>query len=370
MADLPVLIAGGGLAGLATAIGLAGQGIGVQVLERSKDLNEMGAGLQIGPNAVRALRAIGAWEAVKDIVHLPPAILVRDGKTGRVLEHLRLDGFVRKFGAPYGVARRADLHANLLKLVRGMPQISLSTGTEVLDFQATTDAVYAGGHKGRALIGADGIHSAVRQSLFPSHRVETLPFTFHRHTAPILQTGFGDAIQCVNLWMGAGWHAVHYPVDDSMLNVVAVSEGVASNLPDCLPDRLKQIIESASFIGSWPALRVGELERWTNGNVCLTGDAAHGTVPFLAQGAAMAFEDAAAMAHVFRTNRSIHEKFIAFEGLRRSRCRILDAKSLRTGGVYHWRGALATARNLAFIVPGLSPSLKSLRWLYAQKNAY
>jgi 2-polyprenyl-6-methoxyphenol hydroxylase-like FAD-dependent oxidoreductase len=364
MANLPILIAGGGLAGLATAIGLAGQGIDVQVLERSKDFNETGAGLQVGPNAVRALRAIGAWEAVENIVHLPPAILVRDGRNGHVLENVRLDGFARMFGAPYGVARRAALHAGLLQRARDLPTITLCTGTDVLDVQVNAGSVWASGRAGQALIGADGVHSVVRQALFPSHGTKALPFTFHRYTASLAQAGLGDAIQSVNLWMGPGWHAVHYPVDGSSLNLVAVSEGVASELPDFLPDRLQHIIESASFIGSWPALRVGNLERWANGNICLTGDAAHGTVPFLAQGAAMAFEDAAAMADVFRMKRSVHENFIAFESLRRTRCRKLDVKSLRTGGIYHWRGALATVRNLAFAVPRFSPSLQSLRWLY------
>lgn len=362
MVDHPVLVAGGGIAGLAAALSLARQGESTILLEREARFSEVGAGLQLGPNAVAALRAIGAWDAVEPITSQPPEIHMRDGRDGRLLKRLRLTKvFEQRYGAPYRVAHRADVHAALLAMCRANPRIDLRNGTPLEDFvQSSTSVTVNGELQGRCLLAADGVHSVTRQILMPGTKAVDSGFIFHRALQHAVVSNEVD-YACVNLWMLPNAHVVHYPVGrDQRLNLVCVSE--SSETVDQIQRRccraLGLLLAQMSF-SPWPGLFAPAPSQWRFDRVTLIGDAAHGTLPFLAQGAAMALEDAASLQRI--------DNVWTVPQSRLQRTARLHRQTLSTGRNYHLSGAMGELRNLAL---GLMPQamiLRQLDWIYSQK---
>ncbi len=367
----PILVAGGGIAGLAAAVGLARAGGDVLILERAVVLEEVGAGLQLGPNAAQGLQALGAWDAVEAVTYAPPEIHIRDGRSGSLLQRIPLGaGFTRRFGAPYRVAHRADLQAGLLSVVKQQRKIDLRLGQEVRHLlDNTTSSVKVqtpqGTVTGSCLIAADGVGSSIRQHLFPAHAAVAQPYTINRALLPDVPVVDGVAMECVNLWFLPEAHVVHYPVGRGRFNVVKVLDEPA-RAPQ-LTTALARILDHVPAWSTWQSLCVPSLPVWHEKAVCLIGDAAHGTLPFLAQGAAMALEDAVALAETDdRADPS--GGFATFERLRKSRVERLDRQSRCLGGVYHAVGLKAAARNAALkFLPG-SMGLRSVKWIYARAS--
>ncbi len=365
MGQYPAIIAGGGIAGLAVALGL-GDRDGL-ILEKSACFTAAGAGLQLGPNAIRALQKLGAWDAVSAITKSPPEIHIWDGVTGKRLKRLALGpGFERRFGAPYCVAHRADLHRALLEVVKSRPNLILKTAAHV----TRTDSVDGGvrlevGSKvlrGLQLWAADGVHSAIRQILVPGSAPIDSGARFHRVLLAKIPAVNAVAFECVNLWMFPGGHVVHYPVGwANLLNVVAV-------VPDGITPRihfanagasLKIIVSLLDAASIWPGLYVNPLPAWQFGNVTLSGDAAHGTLPYLAQGAAMALEDAAALVGI--TGESILTEAIK---QRQRRTALLHQKTLAAGRMYHLMGMRGALRNTAITLAPAQFLQNQLGWIY------
>lgn len=347
----PISIIGGGIAGLATAIAAARSGRSATIYEKAKSFEPVGAGLQLGPNAVRALKAIGAWDAVEPITSSPPAICMRDGKSGKLLKHISLGKtFEQRFGQAYRVALRADLHKALLAVASQHSAIEIKLGKDI----SVEDLDHS-----NPIVAADGVNSKTRTQYFQSNAAITTTDVAYRALFPKPEIN-GVDMDCVNLWLCPQSHVVHYPVgQDQKLNIVAITQ---SALPQThyanSAGSLRQIINATLDWKEWPLAYVAPLPAWTKGNVTLVGDSAHGTLPYLAQGAAMALEDAAAFA---ATNFN-PEKF--FE-LRAARCTKLHNASLRAGKIYHLVGAAAKARNLALAVMPERSFLAGLNWLYA-----
>ncbi len=340
-------ILGGGIAGLAAAIALARQGHEVAVLEKAKTFDPIGAGIQLGPNAVRALQKIGAWDAVEPVTYAPPALCFRSGTSGRVLKQVPLGtAFESRFGQPYRVAHRADLHAGLLSVAQSLPQIEIAIATSA-DPSGVAGPVLA----------ADGLWSTTRERLFPNTAA-------HAQTSPLFRAMVempqnpNIRFECVNMWYYPGAHVVHYPAGRSgKLNLVIDAPKIGPRLHFARAAKiLLDVISSAPNWTQWTAAYVNPLATWHKNNVLLIGDAAHGTLPYLAQGGAMSLEDAAAL----MTTTDPGE----FEKLRLSRCTNLHEQTLRMGKIYHLSGIGALVRNTALRFSSAESVLGRMAWIY------
>ncbi len=367
----PILIAGGGIAGLAAALAAAAAGREARVFERASTFEEVGAGLQLGPNAVRALQRIGAWETVAAIASSPPAIVMRHAVSGKTVRRVQLAGiFEGMFGAPYRVAHRADLHGALLAATRAHSGVSISGGAAVetiADDGGRVRITLQSGEvaEGDLLIAADGMRSGLRQKMWPGSQSVFAGQIIHRALTDVA-TDIADP-DCVNLWMGPGFHAVHYPVGKNRkLNIVLVAhrgQSAEEIIGECCPD-LQRVLASATSWLPWEARHVPALATWVKGRVVLLGDAAHGTVPYFAQGSAMALEDAALLADVLHEAGAMPANFARMNE-RMARVTAVHRASVRQGKIYSLSGPAALARDLALRLLPEHKFLAQLRWLYA-----
>jgi 2-polyprenyl-6-methoxyphenol hydroxylase-like FAD-dependent oxidoreductase len=352
MDPAPYIISGGGIAGLAAALALAPDP--TIILEKSTRFEEVGAGLQLGPNAVRALQKLGAWDAVEPFTNSPPEIHIWDGKAGKLLKRIRLGvEFGKRFGAPYRVIHLADLHAALLSLARKLPQLKIRAGVEVTSWRDGPSGpdvfVTSANHiHGRFLFGCDGVNSSLRRAAVPRSAALDSGFTIHRALIDFPRPECDIAWECVNLWLCPGAHAVHYPVGASQkLNIVATARnGVALATAFAKSSSaLQQLLTAPPTWLPWPGLHAPPLQDWQQGSMLLLGDAAHGTLPFLAQGAAMALEDAAFLKH--HKPKPPPATGDSDWQIRRKRTARLHAATMRTVKHYHAEGLHALLRNIA-----------------------
>jgi salicylate hydroxylase len=386
MTELPFLIAGGGIAGLAAAIGLSGLGP-VRLFERAEAFEEVGAGLQMSPNGVRALQELGAWDAVDPACVIPSEIHIRDGRSGKILQRISLGrDFEKSFGAPYRVCHRADLLAGLAETARQNPAIELAAGRSVTGLQQEAAPILrlADGEmaKGRAVIAADGIRSTLREAV--CGRIEPVDrgHTIFRALIPMASVPPEIEADCVTLWLCPGGHVVHYPVSNwRSFNVVAVSDvpaeesgwGIAApsrSILECLPgisDVLAGLLGVPNEWLRWQGADLPELPCWSNGSVVLVGDAAHATLPFLAQGAVMALEDACILRRDISANSVLPSAFLTYEGARKARTSRIQSQSRRMGRLYHLNGIAGHARNLGFSLMGPNAALRQMSWIYGWK---
>ncbi|WP_373506140.1 FAD-dependent monooxygenase [Aestuariivirga sp.] len=384
MSDLPFLVVGGGIAGLGAALGLSGLGAGVRLFEQAAAFEEVGAGLQMSPNGVRALQALGAWDAVEPSCVIPSEIHVKDGVSGALLQRIRLGKtFENRFGAPYRVCHRADLLAGLVATARNRPAIELRnssavTGVELAVAQAALVLDVGETAAGRAVIAADGIRSRLRQEVCgkvdPVHRGHLI----HRGLIPLKSVPPEIEIDCVTLWLCPGGHVVHYPVSNwRSFNIVAAVDGTAAeggwqqpagsdemmrHFPAVVED-LSALLAAVPDWRRWQGADLPELPRWSKGNLVLAGDAAHATLPYLAQGAVMALEDAVVLSQQVRTASSLGSAFTTYESLRRARTSRIQAQSRRMGWAYHARGATALARNAVLRLGG-GVAVRQMEWIF------
>ena len=347
-------IIGGGIAGLDSALGLSTSGAGVQIFERTPMFDHVGAGLQLGPNAARALQKLGAWDAVMPMTYAPPEIHIRSGQTGKLLTRLILGSrFEQRYGFAYRVAHRADLHTALNSVVSQRPNIILTMGQD----RDAQDLAKTG-----PVIAADGVWSKTRERLFSGSTAVTLPDRIFRSLVEMPKATGDVAFECVNLWMFPGGHVVHYPVGkDGQLNLVAVTQGAepTSHFAQAAP-ALMQILALPHSWLPWPAAIVPKLPSWYRDNLLLVGDAAHGTVPYLAQGAAMALEDAACLMEFAQQQ----DFFAQVEALRKLRTERLGEASLKAGQIYHAVKPMAWLRDIGLSIAGTLLSEQRQDWIY------
>jgi salicylate hydroxylase len=325
----PIVIAGAGIGGLTAALALARAGKRVLVLERAARIKEVGAGLQIAPNAGRVLAALGLDGALTEAALEPQAINIRRGRDGAVLARLDLSGARASWGAPFRVFHRADLQQTLLKAALAEPGVEIRTSVRAGDFDDRAGFVRLRVHVAQGveeidasgLVGADGQRSSVRGHLFRTER--DAPFysglTAWRALVPADRAPAALRARESNLWMLPGAHVVHYPLrDGAVINVVVIvaeeprsEDGAAilslegPQLARALESKrpgadLLALIEAGATWRHWPLFARPPLPGWSRGAVTLLGDAAHPMLPFLAQGAAQAIEDAQALGDAFR----------------------------------------------------------------------
>ena len=383
----PILIAGGGIGGVAAALALADCGYRCRILERRTAFSEAGAGIQIGPNGVRALRALGVDQELKPKVGKPAEIVIYDGKRGRPLTVLPLGSDIEaRLGAPYWTAHRADLHAALLQRAQRHDLIAISLGFAAGRLEAIPDGIRVlptegAALTGAALIGADGLWSKVR-GYVADH--SALRFAGRRaYRAVIPAHAAPNALQgnATGLWLARGAHVVHYPVrcgaEIALVVIVSGNSGpahewgqdtepaVVQAAVEGLMPAVMPLIASCPSWKSWALYDLPPLARWSNGRVALLGDAAHPVLPFLAQGGVLALEDALTLAQcVADGGNDITAAFAAYGKARIKRTRHVAAVSRRNGTIYHLGGAAAVARNMVLRASPAPRLLGQYDWIY------
>ena len=386
------LIAGGGIGGLAAAMALARRGIACEILERSHFAEETGAGIQLGPNATRAVQALGAREAIEPLGFRPEAIVIYDGVSGDRLTSVPLGSAIeQRFGAPYLTLRRTDLHAALRAALAGLGTVTLKPGFELaaIDTQAGNRIIARAKDgseaKGACLIGADGVWSGLRAIVSPAASLRFAGATAWRAQVPrdTLPAPFADPI--VGLWLGPRTHLVHYPVGGGAdLNVVAVTEDGASrqgwsqsgSASDVIASfarwtkPAKDLLERVEGWRGWSLYRLTGLKSWSAGPITLLGDAAHPVLPYLAQGAALAIEDAVVLAACLADEPgNPASAFRRYEELRRPRAARVQRTARRFGLLYHLGSPWAEARNLILARRREANALRRFDWLYGRVDA-
>ena len=385
----PILIAGGGIGGLALALALAQKGRGSIVLEQRDAFAAAGAGIQLGPNGVRVLQRLGVADALRPLVGEPEAIRVHEGGTARTLATLPLGEWIAaRHGAPYWVAHRGDLHGTLLAAAAAEPRITLRPGFGLAALEQTqegVEATSAGGEAlaGRALVGADGLWSSVRQVVCPAPAPQFAGATATRAIIPAAQAGALRA-PVVGLWLTPGVHVVHYPVraGAEIAVVVIAGEDWQGREWEAEADRKRLLARMRGFHGGltevlarvpqwrkWALYRLPPLPRWSAGRIALLGDAAHPMLPYLAQGGVLALEDAVVLGDCLEAHPGDEAHALrAFEAKRRARAQRVQAMSLRQGRIYHLAPPLSWARDAALrLIPG-AWLMAGYDWLYGWRG--
>lgn len=389
-----VLIAGGGIAGMAAALGASHAGWDARLFERSPQFSEVGAGVQLGPNVVRRLQAWGLQKALQQVVALPQQLVARSGINGKVLASAPLgQSMVERYGAAYVTIHRADLHGVLHQAAQQRADIFINPGqavSELLGAERVT-TIRTSANKvveGDALMLADGVWSKLRGPLLgDSSRPRVSGHLAYRALLPMADVPVGWRSNEVTVWLGPHMHAVHYPVRrGEMMNIVVIIEGPAPQdmehwdhaanaqaleqaLRHC-SSNLQDLVRSVPAAGGqwrlWPLSDRAPLqgpEGMARGLVGLIGDAAHPMRPYLAQGAGMAIEDAAELQRALAMDDLEVELRLRRYAINRwERNARVQARSIRNGNIFHATGPVRWGRDLTMRM--LGSQLMDLPWLY------
>jgi 2-polyprenyl-6-methoxyphenol hydroxylase-like FAD-dependent oxidoreductase len=385
--ELPILVAGGGIGGLVAAYALARKGVPVRVLEQAPEFREIGAGIQLGPNIFRALDKVGLKEAVLADAHIPPAMEMRCALSGERVIRIPLDDsrFRAKFHYPYAVTHRADIHAAILRGCQGNNLVTLETQRTVEGYEEDGDAVsvrLSTGEriKGRALIGCDGMWSRIREQLVGDGKPRASGHIAYRGVLKREDVPADLWKPDVILWAGPRTHLVHYPLRRGELwNIVAVfhsdryeegwnAEADAKELWAHFEGQRPEVLRMLERIETWRMWVLCDREpikEWTEGRVALLGDAAHPMLQYLAQGAAMATEDAVVLADkVAAQPDDIPAAFQAYVQERYLRTARVQIMARVYGDFYHARGPAAELRNQMLGCRTPEESYEGIAWLY------
>ncbi len=385
--DNPIIIVGGGIGGLAAAVALSNKGFPVHVLEQADEFGEIGAGIQLGPNVLRALGRIGLRDRVMDVAWVPNAMEMRCALTGKSITRIPLkENFERRFGEVYAVIHRADLHDVILQDAKTHPNITLETSRQVADFEDIDTGVRVklkdGATIGGAgLIGCDGLWSTIRQSIVGDGKPLVSGHIAFR--AVLARKDVPEDLWSpdVILWAGPRTHLVHYPLRRGELyNLVVVFhsdryeegwdvEGSASELTAHFRDQRPEVLRLLDKIETWRMWVLCDREpikEWTKGNATLLGDAAHPMLQYLAQGANMATEDAVQLAEdIAAQPEDLNAAFRSYQSKRYLRTGRVQVMSRIYGQFYHAAGVTAELRDISLGSRQPEDAYKSSEWLYS-----
>lgn len=389
-----VIVAGAGIAGLTAALAMAKAGLRVTLLEQADKLLETGAGLQLSPNATRVLTSLGLRERLLPQVVAPHAIRVMSGGSGREIMRIPLADAEKKYGAPFWVLHRADLQAALVAAAQGSMDITLKLGTRVEDFAAHVKGVSVLGRqdrqvfdeRGMVLIGADGIWSNVAARLKRQRPAQFSHRTAWRALVPADSVPAEFRAPFVHLWLGLDAHLVHYPLKGgALINIVGIVHDEWNETGWSAPgepkeilrhfarwtwhDRARDLIATPKRWLKWALYERKAAFRGGEGPVSLIGDAAHPMLPFLAQGAGMAIEDAAVLAWCLKEYRDDPADALrAYEGARRLRTARAQQVSHKQGTIYGRSGPEALIRNLGMKLMGGEKLRARYDWIYTWRS--
>ena len=382
---LPVIVAGGGIGGLAAALALVRQGFTVKVLEQAPQIGEIGAGIQLGPNAFHAFDALGIGDKARGRAVYTDEMVMHDALDETLVGRIPTgEAFRRRFGNPYAVIHRVDVHLSLLEGAQETGRVEFLTGTHVERVEQDADSVtvydqHGNAYRGIALIGADGVKSVVRKQ-YVNDPPRVSGHVVYR--AVVDKKDFPENLQwnAASIWVGPNCHLVHYPLrGGEQYNVVVtfhsrgqeewgVTEGspeeVQSYFQGICP-KARQLIELPKSWKRWATADCEPIDTWSFGRVTLLGDAAHPTLQYLAQGACMALEDAVTLGEALRVNGNDFIK--AFELYQRSRVArtariVLSAREM--GRIFHAKGVERLVRNDLWKGRSAERFYDAMEWLY------
>ncbi len=400
---LKVLIAGGGIGGLSAALACTREGAEVGLFERHAEFSEFGAGIQLSPNVVKVLYSWGLQQAMEEVAAFPGRMQVRSAGSGSILGNLRLgEAMVERYGAPYLTIHRADLHQLLLAALQQQGRAALHLSSGVMGFEQTEhDVALQLAHdqheRGDLLVGADGGWSSIRQQLLSDGPPQPTGHLAYRALISQARLPVHLRSSQVTAWLGPQMHVVQYPVrGGEWLNVVAIvhgrvqgdmshwdHSGNAHELQQRLRTCCKELRDLVQAVPDWrlwalsirPPMR--SAREHANGRVALLGDAAHPMVPYLAQGAGMAIEDAAVLARVLEQGGLLGAQPAAdgaaalgrvpsllrlYAQQRWQRNARVQATAIRNGKIFHASGLMAFGRNAVMKIRG--EGLMDQPWLY------
>ena len=382
---MPVLIAGGGIGGLAAALALTRRGFEVKVLEQAPEIGEIGAGIQLGPNAFHAFDALGVGDKARGRAVYTDFMVMHDAvdeyQVGKIPTG---EAFIKRFGNPYAVIHRVDVHTSLLEGAQETGKVEFLTSTRVERIEQDAHGVtvfdqHGNAHKGLALIGADGVKSVVR-----AHYVnDPARVTGHVvYRAVVDKKDFPENLQwnAASIWVGPNCHLVHYPLrGGEQYNVVVTfhsrqqeewgvtdgsKEEVQSYFQGICP-KARQLIDLPKSWKRWATADREPIGQWSFGRATLLGDAAHPTTQYMAQGACMALEDAVTLGEALRLKGNDFEKaFDLYQRARVSRTARIVLSGREMGRIYHAKGVERLVRNDLW--RGRSPErfYDAMEWLY------
>ena len=383
--DNTVLVAGGGIGGVAAALALTRQGFRVKVLEQAAQLGEIGAGIQLGPNAFAAFDALGVGPQARARAVYTDEMVMHDAMDESLVGRIPTgETFRQRFGNPYAVIHRADVHQSLLEGALASDRIELITGCSVHQVQADGARVavldqHGHCHEGTALVGADGVKSAVRQQ-FVGDAARVSGHVVYR--AVVNRDDFPENLRwnAASIWVGPNCHLVHYPLrGGEQYNVVvtfhsreqelwSVREGSREEVLsyfDGICPRARQLITLPKDWKRWATADREPIGQWTFGRTTLLGDAAHPTLQYLAQGACMALEDAVTLGEALRVcGNDVPTAFDRYQHARIARTARVVLSAREMGRLFHAQGVERLVRNSLW--KGRSPErfYDAMEWLY------
>ncbi len=385
-ADLPIIIVGGGLGGLTTALALGRAGRRVRILEQAPEFGAIGYGVQLGPNVVPMFDRLGITAKVFDNADMPEACVMLDAYSGEEITRLALGAsFRERFRHPYIIVHRVDLHRVLTDACRTRPEIAFEPAVAATGFEDRGDRVIvqtADGTclEGAALIGADGLHSTVRAKLRQEGEPHQFGYVAQRTLLPMPAVPDPVPRRNVYMWAGPGFHVVHYPLrHGAEFNIVAVYR--TSTFADRLAERdhraevkrtfagahaaIQAMLAMMNFERRWPLADRDPIRHWHKGRVTLVGDAAHPTLQSLAQGACMAIEDGVCLAALIDLADGDFERaFAQYEAERYVRTARLQLESRYMWGIYHAEDIARDVVRQTFAERTEEDLFRCLAWLY------
>lgn len=382
------IVAGGGIGGLSAALGLARAGKEVVVLEQAPQLGEIGAGIQLGPNAFHCFDYLGVGDEARAVGVYVDALRMMDAVDGQEVTRLMLnDGFRERYGNPYAVVHRADLHSVLVDACVRTAKIELRSSSKVTNYVRKGNHVsvsLADGSvlDGLALIGADGLRSATRAQVVGDGEPLVSGHASYRTTIPIEKMPEDLRWNMMTLWAGPKCHLVHYPLKGGKVFNLVVTYHRGSTEPiagkpvsnaevregfDSVCEQALQIIDHGENWKLWVLCDRDPVDIWVDGNVALLGDAAHPMRQYLAQGACMAMEDAVCLSHhISNCGDDIEKALKAYEKQRIARTARVQLTSRLFGDyVFHPSGAAAMARNAVMSSRTQEQWYERVDWLYS-----
>jgi len=385
--DLPVLVAGGGIGGLAAALALVRQGFKVQVLEQAPEIGEIGAGIQLGPNAFHAFDALGVGEKARGRAVYTECMVMHDALDETLVGRLETgDAFRKRFGNPYAVIHRVDIHGSLLEGVKESSLAEFHTNTRIVKIEQgdATQGVVAVDQNGKrwhgqALIGADGGKSVVRDQ-FVGDPPRVTGHVVYR--AVVDKADFPDDLKwnAASLWAGPKCHLVHYPLrGGEQYNVVVTfhsrqqeqwgvtdgsKEEVESYFQGICP-KARQLIELPKSWKRWATADKEPIDTWYWGRTTILGDAAHPTTQYMAQGACMALEDAVTLGEALRVSNNNWEAALPlYQTNRVARTARIVLSAREMGRLYHAAGVERLVRNQLWRNRSQDRFYDAMEWLY------
>jgi 3-hydroxybenzoate 6-monooxygenase len=377
-----VIVVGGGIGGLSAAHALSRQGLAVRVLERAREFGEVGAGIQIAPNCTRILDDYGLLEEAKRLGVLPEAMIMKDALDGTELTRLDLRDLERRYGSPYMVIHRSDLHRLFLEACQ-RAGVDLRTRQHVVEYEirrggAAVRLADGSAQAASLVVAADGLHSVARRLLVDDEPVNSA-YVAYRGTIPIaVARDNGAALDCVVVYIGPRCHFVQYPLrGGELFNQVAVFESAKALAGDPewgTPDEL-----DAAFAGACADVRNGlphmwrdrwwrmfdrdPISSWVHGNIALLGDAAHPPLQYIAQGAIMAIEDGWVLSRHVAALGLGAAALAAYQAVRAEHCRRVLTTSRAWGDLWHLDGDKRRRRNEILRARG-TYDYSFVDWLY------